>query len=171
MNAIEDGLKKNLKTLGLLGVLAFCFILVCSCKSEESEVSEDIKQFFELPVREQHESISRFEIEKQYDIYIYSMTRRHPPDLGFAYDLASERERVVPFLMENLRQTEEESIQEKIIYVFAVMTWAHGMNLNDDEELIKLIHEVVASMTNDYYKGLSQQYVREIEGGPDRRND
>jgi hypothetical protein len=158
----------KISSLAMLGVLTFFAILMCFCKPEETEMSKEIKEFFELPLRERHEKITQFDFEMQYEIYMYAMIKRHPPDLMFSYDIASQGERIVPFLTEKLRQTDDESVQEKIIFIFRDMTWGHGVDLRNNEELIDLINEVVSSMTDDYYyKGLSERYLREIMAGPE----
>ena len=110
----------------------------------------------------QHDEFLKLPIDKQYDIYIYAMTKRHPPDLSFADDIAEKGKAAVPFLTTKLKEERKESIQQKIIYLFERIS-RRNVNLKDDKSLIALIENTVASMNQPIYAERSEESLNFIK--------
>ncbi len=142
-------------------LLSLCFVFYTTGCNEEA--SQEHKMFFNQPLSKQHDEFLKLPIEKQFDIYIYAMTKRHPPDLAFADDIAEQGEKAVPFLIDKLKQENRESIQQKIIFVFERMA-RQKVNIKGDKALMALLENTIASMNQSLYIERSKESLSLIKG-------
>lgn len=116
----------------------------------------EYEEFFKLPLAQQHREIDNYPFDKQIEIYLVAVQRIHPPDYGFADDIASHGEVAVPFLVERLNNEQSEFTQQHIIYVFQMMAEFHSWgvehdlyieyDVKSDQEVVSLVEELVSSM-------------------------
>jgi hypothetical protein len=124
-------------------------------------MQETYSDFFGLAPEKQHEEFLKYPIEKQFDIYIYAMTKRHPPDLAFANDIARSGGEVIPFLVTKLEQAGE-SVQQKIMLIFEMMARGKYYSFENNKNLIAKLEEVVLSMKHPLYKERSMKSLSAI---------
>lgn len=120
------------------------------------ETPSEYEEFFKLPLAQQHREIDNYPFDKQIEIYLVAVAMRHPPDYGFAYDIAHNGEIAVPFLVERLNNEQSEFTQQHIIYVFQIMAEFHSWgveheryieyDVKSDHEVVSLVEELVSSM-------------------------
>lgn len=146
---------KTMSIIGVLGLSSMFILSACFHIYKRQEMPFDTQDFFELSVERQHEKFIGLSIENKYYIYVYAMTKIHPPDLFFADAIASHGETVIPFMMDRLRNEKDEYIQQIIILVFDHMVWHYHFVINQNEELIGLLREVISAMRQSYYKKLA----------------
>lgn len=146
---------RKLALLAVVGMLAACGSFVGKPAAQEYE------RFFALPLAQQHERFAELPLSRQLDIYLHAVLKRHPPDLSFAYDIASGGETVLPFLAERLRDEENEGAQQSIIYVFEVLT-REGYDLRSDSRLIELVRQKVSLMKQPFNKERSRRSLEVI---------
>jgi hypothetical protein len=128
------------------------------------QVEQEYERFFELSLRNQHDEFAQFSLPKQFDIFIYTVLKRHPSDYSFAYDIASIRgKEVVPFLVDRLLGSSDEIVQQSIIYIFeALVREGHELRFNDS--LIKLIRDKISLMKQPFSKQASERSLKVILG-------
>jgi len=125
-------------------MFVFCFT---GC--DEKWIKE-YKMFFDQPLSKQHEIFRTLPIERQFDLYVYALTERHPPDLSFADDIAVGGEKNIPFVMDKLKNAENDSVQQKIIYIFERMA-KNNIQVDKNKELLDLISKSISSMKIPLY--------------------
>ena len=155
-------LNSYVKSSQIAVILLFLYLVLYTAGCNE-EASQGHKMFFNQPLSTQHDEFLKLPIEKQFDIYIYAMTKRHPPDLAFADDIAERGESAIPFLVDKLKKESSESIQQKIIFVFERIA-RQKTNIKDDKALMELIEDTVASMSQPLYIERSKESLSFING-------
>jgi len=141
-----------------LSLLVTTFVPV----SAQDQTKQSIAIFFALPLQRQHEEFRTYTLEKQYEIFIYSMQRRHPADLSFAYDIASKGQAAADFLSVKLQGTNDEWTQENIIYVFEVMAKQKYYSVGSDRKLITQVRRAVTSMKRTDIRENSERSLKTI---------
>ncbi len=142
--------------------LRYCalFVVLLSLGACLEPMPPEYEEFFKLPLRQQHREIHNYPLDKQIEIYLIEVSTGRPPDYGFAYDIASNGEIAVPFLVERLkneqRELNQEDIIRDIIYVFEKMAELHSWgvehdlyieyDVKSDKEIVSLVEELVSSM-------------------------
>ncbi|MDA2925560.1 hypothetical protein MYX65_13085 [Acidobacteria bacterium AH-259-L09] len=152
--------------------LALVLLAGISCMGE---IPSEYRAFFDLPLSQQHRAIHDYPLDKQLDIYLIAVTRIHPPDYAFADDIASSGKKATPILVKRLKGEQDESIQQKIIYIFEVMARCHNFNVQhdlyldydvgNDKDVITLVKQVVSLMEGPFYKERSERSLKVILGG------
>jgi hypothetical protein len=104
-------------------------------------------------------------IEDQYELYIYSMANRHPPDISFAYDMALNGKEIVPFLAKKLNEEHSELIQYSIILIFDMMVRHFGVDLKENNQLIEKIRSITLLMKNAFFREESKASLTLITSG------
>jgi len=128
----------------------------------QDQTKQSIATFFALPLQRQHEEFRTYSLDKQYEIFIYSMQRRHPADLSFAYDIASKGQPAAGFLSGKLQGTSNEWTQENIIYVFEVMAKQKYYSVSSDRKLITQLRRAVTSMKRTDTRENSERSLKTI---------
>jgi len=150
----------KLKVL-LLIILFPLLIYINGCDENNHE---QIKLFFKENIKEQHTKFRQLSIDKQLTIYLYAVTKRHPPDLSFATDIANDiDETKLEYLVNELKNIGDESIQQKIIYIFEMISRFNQYDLKRNEKLITFLKDVVNNMQNSLYKDRSINSIKIIE--------
>lgn len=133
------------------GMVSLC-IVTGACGSQ---VPLEYQSFFAQPLAQRHEQFRTFPLDKQLLLYRYALMR-HPPDLGFGYDIARRGKSAVPTLVAQLSQEEEDGFKLAIIEIFSFMSpryykvWA-------DQSLMESLQQGVSSIRNS---GLRQDAER-----------
>ena len=147
-----------------LSLVLACVLIFCL---QGCYFPREYLEFNKLEKEEQHARFKAFPMNKQIDFYFYSMSTE-PPDLGFADDIASARERAIPVLLERLDK-EPDYRQEHLIYVFKVMHETY-FDLRARPDVISKIAAVVDGMSEATWKQMSQQSLSDIRKAPPRKN-
>jgi len=138
--------------------------VLCACVSvsAQEQSTQPIAAFFALPLQQQHEEFRKFLLDKQFEIFVYSMQRRHPADLSFAYDMTSKGQAAATFLAEKLEATKDEWTQELIVYAFEVMAKQKYYAVASDGRLVAQLKRVVASMKRPANRKNSERSLKAI---------
>lgn len=124
------------------------------------------QEFFELPLAEQHVRLTALPIEEQVEIYLYAVTARHPPDLGFAVDVAKSGAVAVPVLLRRLENTHEEGAQQKLLYVFEWMAKLRSYDVRADATALEILRRTVTNMRNPLYRERSEASIAAVLHAP-----
>lgn len=89
------------------------------------------------------------------------MIRAQPPDIGVAKDMATNGEKIVPFLTAKLKTEKSESTQEAIFRVFREMSGKY-YDVKNDMELMQTLTETYFSLKNSKAKHLIYDHVQVI---------
>src|SRR2546423_1078975 len=137
-------------------VFLFCAVLGCC----EAGVPTEYRQFFDLSLQQRHEKFRTLPVEKQLDLYLYAVDR-HPPDFGYADDIASKGESTIPLVIKKLKSEKSEYNQNALIRIFVSLS-AKG-NLRGKQDVIDLIRQVVLSMKNKVAQEEGRELLESIE--------
>ncbi|MDH3976735.1 MAG: hypothetical protein OEV42_20930 [Deltaproteobacteria bacterium] len=151
-------------SIKILPIIVILNLLVSACMtaSKGEHLSEEDKKIFQLDSDKRHEEFKKLSVEKQLDIYLYALTKRHPPDFEFAYDIAVRGREVVPFLTSKFIDEKDEGKQQLILFIFELMKTHCNIQLQEDEDLILVLKEKVSLMKNSFYKKLSKESIKAI---------
>lgn len=123
------------------------------------EMSQDCKAFFfDLTTQQQVNEFRKYPVEQQLELYLCGM-RIEPPQIGFAWYIADHGEKVIPFLVDRLRQENDESKRRDIIYIFEAM--ARGGDLEGRQDIVEIIQQVISTMKGS--KEESEQMLARIK--------
>jgi len=151
-------------------------LIVGGCADGAFSKYEKYSDFFKSPPDIRQTAFKSLPVEEKYNVCIYAMILLHPPELGYAYDLATYGDKIVPFLIEKLRESEHirnkgdrAIMQQAIIYIFENMALqqqnllSDALVLNGNVELVKYLEEIVSRMDqNSLAKELSEQSLLAI---------
>jgi hypothetical protein len=90
------------KKITILAIVC-CFILVPVCIGCCKRGSNDIQRYFEQPYPQQRENFQKHTLEEQYEIYMYAVIVRHPPNLEYADLIATNGDRLFPFIIDKIK--------------------------------------------------------------------
>lgn len=124
-----------------------------------SPVPAEYEEFFGLPLDQQHEKFRTFPVEQQINIYFAAMGQ-HPPDNGFADDIAGGGKKALPILLDKLRSADELH-QYYLLEVFEIM--AKRGDLSSRQDIINEIRNTVSKMKFKQFKEMSQSALVNIE--------
>src|SRR5262245_5417191 len=103
---------------------------------------QDYVDLMELPKTQRHETFRKLPIEKQVDFYLLRATFSHPPDTSFADDIALQGEKVIPYLLEQLKKEPVDHRRHYIIYVFERIH-VNSVDLRENKEVIGALEQSV----------------------------
>lgn len=159
--------RKNMVTKRLahstrLMVLVVVLTTFCGCFSQCSpdQAPPEYKSIRELPLEERHVRFSQYPTEVQIEVYLYASTALHPQQTDYAYDIARKGRDALGTLNEKLRQETAPLNQQRLFYVYEVMS-KFFYPLTNEEETIALLKEVASKMQPPYKESaaLSLRYV------------
>lgn len=120
------------------------------------------QEFFRLPLYRQGQEIKNYSIEEQIDIYLYAVQKKHPPVLGFAYDIARSGAAAVPIVIQRLRDAQSDLTKADLIYVFEAMAVLGSYDVKGDPEVMRALKEAVSTMRWEATKERSQASIQVI---------
>ena len=152
----KDRVRRTL-AIPLIVVASFCaYSQKCHAIQEPSEYA----RLKELTLEERHDVFREYPMETQIKVYLYASTAVHPPQIEYAYDIAREGKDALEALNETLRQETSGLNQERLFYVYEVMSKFY-YPVNTDEKTIALLSEV-ASKTAPPYQDRIQSSLKKI---------
>ncbi|MDQ3649108.1 MAG: hypothetical protein M3458_02270 [Acidobacteriota bacterium] len=128
--------------IALAAILTLLLIsaLLAGCSQK---IPAEYKWFFDLPLDRQHDEVRKLPVEQQMDIYFVAMGR-HPPDKGFAYDIADSGVKALPALIHRLEAEDSEFNQLYILDVLEIM--AERGYLQNRQETVARLRRIVTQM-------------------------
>ena len=140
---------KSLWSSVLWGLLVLV-IAAPTCGSNEKE--ELIESFTRLSLPEARSAILNYPLELQVDLYVASMMKNHPPDLGLTSVLASHGEQVVPHLLRRLTENKTDWDIEKthLIAVFEDMQIFQIYDVASDETVMRILNQQIIAMKEPF---------------------
>lgn len=146
-------------------VLSTVLAAIVGVASGCTTISDDTARFFAQDAERQHEEFGLQTLERQYELFAAALTAWHPPHTRFAADLARNGSDAVPYLTQKLQEETDEQTQERIIFVFRVMSNLYGVELHKDAELMSSIESAIAAMETPLYKRQSEYSLELIAKG------
>ncbi len=125
--------------------------------------SELFRTYFKKPHNFQMEEFSKYDIEKQYAIFICGTQVSHPPDLSLALAFAEEGRKTVGFLKTKLQEAKDDMTIEGIVSIFAYMTIKKTYDVVRDHELMGLIIERVKGIQSPFWREMSERHLVDIK--------
>lgn len=127
----------------------------------ENTTPPEYRRLFRLPREQQAEEFKKYPLEQQVDIYIYAMQGVEPPLTEFAGFLASNGKKIIPLLLERLKDVKNDRIRYYFIRVFDEIHMNH-CSLKDEQEVIQAIRDVISEMKDPSYRHLCELYLKTI---------
>ena len=148
----------------------FVLLLVAcvGCRTEqEREYRTLAVTFFRMPLKKQMEEFSRYDVEKQYVVFICGNQYIHPPATYLAGPFAMEGEKVVSFLTEKLQSADDDQTVRDIILVFAEMSRRKTYEVGANKDLMGILTNRVAQMKDPEWRRVVEgQMMTDITGKP-----
>jgi hypothetical protein len=95
---------------------------------------------------EQERQFSKYNLEEQYDLYIFGNQVVHPPASYLACQFAKQGPVIVPFLKNKLKAAHEEATIRDIVLVFLWLSRLKLYDIPKDQELMGLLNQRVSNM-------------------------
>jgi hypothetical protein len=129
--------------------------------------------FFTLPMEQRYETFPNYSLEKQYEIYIYSVKHVHSEYVNLGLIIAREGSDAVRFLKEKLRTLPPGVDSDEILFVCVAMQHRKYYDVASDAELIALLARTLEAGSYRpgggdaavYFKKI-QRMATEISGPP-----
>lgn len=140
----------------------------------------EYKKLSEIPKEQRYIEFRKLPIEKQLEIYLVAMSRSHPPNREFADDIAEQRENIIPFLIEKIKEYRNEAslsqisitrkgatqiMRQDILFIFHTMVENHKCDIKITREQLDfilseiiLLKEEIELLFSDYPKNTVQLY-------------
>jgi hypothetical protein len=159
---------KAIKVLGYLAILIAGVLTVGSDASSamgsplRKQCEEWLHTFFRLPADERISAFQNYGVEDKYSIYICGSQVRHPPDTYLAEPFALEGKKAVDFLIPRLSAAKDDPTICDIVRLLLEINRQKTYDVAGDKAAMKCITEGISRIKNDAWKGIAQDWVREI---------
>jgi hypothetical protein len=137
-------------------------LTLLSLVSTQCGIPPEFAGFRGLTDKEKHEKFKKLPLDKQVDFHLVMM-RFHPPDMGYAFDIAAEGEKTLPYLIERLEREKEDYRKADIMFIFEAIH-ASSVDLRERSEVLVALNNVVGQMSNPVQKKVceaSLQFIKE----------
>jgi hypothetical protein len=109
------------------------------------------------------DDFGKYDVDKQYAIFICGNQYVHPPMMYLAELFAKEGAKVVGFLKTKLLSADDDLTVRDLIFVFTEMSRLKTYNVATDDELMHLISERLEGMKDPEWKRTTEQMVAEMK--------
>jgi len=144
--------------------LLVCLVL-CGCPRQPKE-TQLVREFFSLSSDEQERQFRHYTLEQQYELYIFGMEVVHPPAMYLARAFAERGPAVVPFLLEKLKRTQDDSVVFDIFIVFAELKMLKHFDPARHPEVLIALEDRAASIKGPWKEPVLK-VLSEIKSNPD----
>lgn len=124
------------------------------------EPPSQCKEFFALPMDQRETKFRTLSLDEQLTVYRCGMKRR-PPTISLGYQIADGGEKIIPHLMEELRNEKDEWLQAALIDIFRVMS-SDG-HLRGRTDVVKEIKDTVSRMKITGIRKEAEESLRTVE--------
>jgi len=114
------------------------------------------KDYFQKKRNLQEPDFNSYDLEQQYEIFIYGNNCIHPPFRYLAELMAQKGEEVVEFLTKKLQETEDAGVVIAIIDVFVFMEHLGTYQVSADNELIEVIQTAIQNIDSENARKFAQ---------------
>lgn len=164
-------LKKEMKPLPLISVVIllifssllcmYKFLYICKLPfSPPGQMPVHCKSFYKKPFYLRHAEFLNYSLQEQFEFYICGMMYMNPPD-DFSYKMAEQGKKIIPFLLQHLKNEKDEFVQELTIRIIDVMNSLY-VDVSHDDELVNTLKKTISSMQNKWNRRASEEYLKEI---------
>ena len=123
------------------------------------------RAFYDLPIGEQKDSIVRYAVADQIELYLAGLRAVHPPPLHLAAAIAMNGKSVVPAVLERLRVVESDFDRSYLILILEDMVCIEGVDLRADSTIIATIKEVIDVMRIQAARNVAEGELATIADG------
>jgi len=143
-----------------------CFILSlvlfsCELYFPHIKPSKMVSEFFRMSTNEQIKHFNDYNLDEQYELFIFGNQVVHPPAIYLADLLAEQGPGIIPFLTAKLQATQDEITIRDIMTVFEYMAQRKVYDFTQDTELITLMEQRVNKM-DGLWKGTALEMLSNI---------
>ena len=121
-----------------------------------------VTDFYEKDVSLQKPDFSAYNLEDQYEIFIYGNICIEPPKMQLAVEMARRGEDAVNFLEQKLGKSDDVGTIISIIRVFSFMTALDSYDVAGDDGLMTSMQSAVNGMEDGFWKRNSQDLLDEL---------
>jgi hypothetical protein len=150
---------------GKIGVAAMGILLAAMIAACGERIPERYQAFFDLPYREWRDSLLRYPIEEQLELYSIAMSVIRPPPLYFADYVAANGPTAIPAILARLRKVEDDYDRNDLIYILEMMVCVESIDVRKEPGAIAGIKEAIAAMRLDRPRDLAQAELATIADG------
>ena len=145
--------------LKIIFILSFTLF---NLMSSQCGLPTEFADFRGLTDEEKHEKFKKLPLEKQVDFHLVMMGY-HPPDMGYAFDIAAEGEKTLPYLIERLEKEKEDYRKNDILFIFEALQ-IKSVDLRKKEEVLAALRQVIDKMDNPSQKKIAENSLQSIKG-------
>jgi len=146
----------------LLLTIAMAAFSVMQCGNH---TPPEYRRLFALPVQQQALEFKKYPLDQQLDIYVHAIEDVEPPATQFGTFLAANGKKVIPLLLNKLKEEKSDRRRFYLIAVFYQMHTEH-CSLKDEREVVETISAVIREMKDSTYRGLCEVYLKAIREQP-----
>jgi len=118
--------------------------------------------FVRMSPSQRNQAIRSYPPERQVELYLEVMFKQHPPDRSLADALARNGSGIVPALISRLVADEREAAKIDLIYVFTLMQLGDHYAVRENEDLVEILREQIASIHDPTWKSMSTDMLQRI---------
>lgn len=156
-----------LRTVPAITLCAALCLLITTAHSADMSVSgykclRLTSYFYGEPLKARLAQFSDADLEKQFAIYICGSQYLEPPAMYFVTPFAQEGRTAANFLRTKLLQTKDDGTIRDIIMVFSEMQRAGTYPVASDRELMQVIRNGAARITDTAWRHFVERRVNQI---------
>jgi hypothetical protein len=107
----------------------------------------------------------RYDLQKQYEIYIYGNQIREPPAVYLAEAFAMEGRAVVGMLQEKLLTASDDLTVTNIVVVFGWISFLKSYDVAANKNLVDILADKIGHVRDPYLKQTCKREMAKIVGG------
>jgi len=121
----------------------------------------EFADFRGLTPEQEHKKFKTLPIDKKVDFHLVKM-RFHPPVQSFAYDIADEGEKNLPYLLECLERERDDMRKHDIIVIFKAIQRI-SVDVRREDDIMSRLQTVVDQMREPIWKEMSERALQDIK--------
>lgn len=150
-------------------VVAICALLLIAATGCREEIPPQYRSFYDLPMYQQRDSILRYPIEEQLDIYVIGTKALLPNPTYLLGGIARNGPTAIPSILARLRILDNDFVKGDMIRILEYMECFEGVDLRKDPRVVESIKNAIATIRIDAARNVAQEKLATIEDGCKKR--
>ena len=147
------------------GTAAIWGLLLAVASGCGEKIPERYRPFFDLPTDKQRDSLLRYPIAEQLEVYSIGMRVIRPPPMYLARFIATNGPTAIPAILARLRTVEDDYDRSDLILILERMVCLEGVDLRKEPQTIDAIREAIAGMPPDQARDVAETELATITDG------
>jgi len=137
-------------------------LMIAFSACTRGEHDEVVETFLKKTLPERRLAILEHPLELQVELYVTALMRKHPPDLGLAGSVASNGEKIVPFLVQRLKTETFDITKMELIDVFERMQNLGTYDVASDAKLMHFLDQQVLTIEHASSKKHASDLLKQM---------